>query len=203
MPPARLSTEDILRLLTLVVERVAARGERARIFVVGGVALALKYYPEGVERRPTEDIDAVFSPAAPVIEEVQAVAAEHGLATDWFNNRAGGYLPPHEDPAGEVLLRRGDVEVLVASPQLLLAMKARACRLGRDDEDIAVLIRHLGIRSIEEIDELVDRTWLGEHPIPPSRRKVVEATFGEYVLTRSDPPQVLPQVRHDASATRG
>jgi hypothetical protein len=177
-----------------VCERVAARGVTGRIYVVGGAALALKYYPDGVERRPTEDIDAAFSPVAEIEAEARQLAREENLPENWFNNRSRGYLPPHHQPEGEILWTVDSVEVVIAPPDLLLAMKARACRLGRDDEDIAVLVRHLGITCIEQIDDLVDRIYDGEERIPPDRRGIVAATFGEYELTRTNPPQVLPAV---------
>lgn len=83
-------------------------------------------------------------------------------------------------------------------------MKLRVCRLGRDDEDIAVLVRHLGLRGIEEADELLDRLYLGEERIPPNRRSVVEATFGEDVLSRAGPEVVLASVDRSGRAfTRG
>jgi hypothetical protein len=189
-----LAVADITRLLHRVADRVAARGVSGRIYVVGGAAMASKYFPEGVERLPTEDIDAVFSPVAEIEEEVRLVAREEGLADDWFNNKARGYLPPLDQPAGELLFRVGEVEVVVAPPDLLLAMKLRICRLGRDDEDIAVLVRHLGLTGIEECDDLIERMYLGEERIPPNRRSVVEATFGEYRLTRAEPEVVLAPV---------
>lgn len=183
-----------MRLLGTVVDRVAADGVSGRVYVVGGAAMSLRYYPDGVERHPTEDIDAVFTPVEPIIAAVEEVAREERLALDWFNNKMRGFLPPLVELDGEVLFARGGVKVVVAPAELLLAMKARACRLGRDDEDIAVLIRHLGIVSIDEVDALVERMWLGEVEIPPARRAVVAATFGAYELTRSTPAVTLPPV---------
>jgi hypothetical protein len=193
-----LAVTDITRLLRQVAERVAARGVTGRIYLVGGAAVAAKYFPDGVERRPTEDIDAVFSPVVEIVDEARRIAREEGLPDDWFNNRARGYLPPLDQPGGRLLFRVGGVEVVVAPPELLLAMKLRVCRLGRDDEDIAVLIRHLGLKSIEEADDLLERLYLGGERIPPNRRAVVEATFGEYRLTRADPEVVLPPVDRPA-----
>ena len=119
---------------------------------------------------------------------------ERDLSTDWFNNRARGYLPPHERPEGELLFSRDNVEVFVAPARLLLAMKLRACRVGRDDEDIAVLLRYCAISTMEEADDLVSAAYDGEEQIPPARRSMVEACFGAYELTRTETPVTLPQI---------
>lgn len=190
-----LTAAGILELVTALADRLSARGVAARIYVVGGAAVALRYYPDGVERRATDDVDAVFSPIAEVEREADVLAQERGLPVGWCNNRARGYLPPAVQPEGDVLFRLGAVEVLVAPARLLLAMKLRACRLGRDDEDIAVLVRHCGISSMEEADALVAEVYHGEERIPPGRRSVVEATFDRYELTRAQPGVVLDAVR--------
>lgn len=190
----RLGTSDIIELLGEVADRLAARNETARIYIVGGAAMALRYYPDGHDRRETDDIDAVFSPVPAVQAAVDEVARERDLSTDWFNNRSRGFLPPHVTPAGELVLARGDVEVFVAPARLLLAMKLRACRIGRDDEDIAVLLRHCGIATMVEADEVVAGAYDGEERIPPARRSVVEACFGAYELTRTNPPVTLPSI---------
>lgn len=193
----RMGNESILELLSELADRLAARGESARIYVVGGAAISLRYYPDGHERRATDDIDAVFSPVPAVRDVVDEIGRERNLSSHWFNDAARGYLPPHETPDGERLFVRDGVEVLIAPAHLLLAMKLRACRLGRDDEDIAVLLRLCSITSMAEADRLVDRAYHGEERIPPSRRSVVEACFGAYVLTRTQPTMVLPPIVRD------
>ena len=192
---SRLSASQIVDLLSEVEDRLPDRCESASIYVIGGAAMALRYYPDGHERRMTDDIDAAFSPTPAVRRVVDEIARERGLPATWFNNEARGYLPPHETPEGEVLFARNGVEVFIAPARLLLAMKLRACRLGRDDEDIALLLRHCDISTIAEADELIAEAYDGEERIPPARRSMVEACFGEYTLTRANSAVTLPPIR--------
>lgn len=192
--PSRLSTPKQMELLSLLVDRLAARGVEALIYLLGGVAAGIAYYPEGVDRRASADIDATFTARSDVLAEAEAMATELGLRPDWFNGGAEQFLPPTGEPDGEVLMENGAVKVVVAPPRLLLAMKLRASRLGRDDEDIAVLIRVCGIRSVAEAEALVEEVYLGEEEIHPRGRSFLTAVFGDYQLSKADPPVTLPKI---------
>jgi len=192
--PSRLSTASQMELLRLLVDRLAAKGVEALIYLLGGAAAGIAYYPDGVDRRSSADIDARFTARSQVLAEAEAMAAELGLRPDWFNKGAEQFLPPTGEPDGEVLMERGGVRVVVAPPRFLLAMKLRASRLGRDDEDIAVLIRVCGIKSVAEAEALVEEVYLGEEEIHPRGRSFIAAVFGEYQLSKADPPITLPKV---------
>ena len=193
--PQRLSTARQVQLLTDLMDRLVATNQKATIYLIGGVAAGMAYYPDGVDRRTSIDIDAIFSPHDVVAKVAAEIADEHGLRRDWFNDKAGGFLPPSGKPQGLPLISAGEVVVHVAPPEFLLAMKLRASRMGRDDEDIAVLVRRCGISSIEQAQALVDDVYLGEEEIPHRGHLILSAVLGEYELTRSDPQIVLPPVR--------
>ena len=192
--PGRLSSATQRKLLTELVERLDAKGVETLIYVLGGAAAGLAYYPDGVDRRSSTDIDATFSAGAEVVAEAEAMARERGMRLDWFNRGAEQFLPPTGEPEGRPILERGKVKVVVAPPKFLLAMKLRASRMGRDDEDIAVLIRVCGLKSIEDAKALVDEVYLGEEEIPARGMAFIGALFGEYELSKADPPIKLPKV---------
>lgn len=192
--PRRLSTANQVQLLGLLVDRLAANGVETQIYLLGGAAAGIAYYPEGVDRRSSADIDATFTARCDVLAEAEAMAAELGLRADWFNRGAEQFLPPTGELDGDVLMEKGAVKVVVAPPRMLLAMKLRASRLGRDDEDIAVLIRVCGIRSVAEAEALMEEVYLGEEEIHPRGRSFLTAVFGEYQLSKADPPVTLPRV---------
>lgn len=69
-------------------------GEPVGIRVVGGGALALRYF----ERRTTVDIDVVqVTPGdeIPVIAAVERIADRRGWQRDWLNLKAAGLAPSH------------------------------------------------------------------------------------------------------------
>lgn len=186
-------------LLDELAKRLADQGVEARIFVVGGAALALSYYDEG-DRRLTNDVDASFFPADAVAQVADTLAAEHGLRPDWLNGRARRFYPAAGLPEGGVLICREQVEIVVGPPRLLLAMKLRAARLGRYNDDIAVLLRRCDIRSVQEAIDVLDEVYDGEEIFKPVAHAIVEAALGEYEVRSARPPFTLaPMPPRDAS----
>lgn len=190
----RLTTANQMELLRLLVDRLAARDVEALIYLLGGAAAGIAYYPDGIDRRASADIDATFTARSEVLAEAETMAAELGLRSDWFNGGAEQFLPPTGEPDGEVVMENAGVRVVVAPARFLLAMKLQASRLGRDDEDIAVLIRVCGIKSVAEAEALVGEVYLGEEEIHARGRSFIAAVFDEYQLSRADPPVTLPKV---------
>ena len=104
-----LTTDDIRALLTELSDRLAARGQRAQLFVVGGAAMALAYDTT----RTTRDLDAVFRPGSVVRETAEVIALAHGLQRDWLNDAAKGFMPG-TDKSPRTVLR--SESLLVQSP---------------------------------------------------------------------------------------
>jgi hypothetical protein len=185
-----LDTARLRALLDELAQRLAAEGIEARIYVVGGAALALSYYDEG-ERRLTNDVDASFFPIDAVARVAETLAGEHELRPDWLSGQASQFSPANGLPEGAVIITRARVEIAVAPPRLLLAMKLRAARLGRDNDDIAVLLRRCDIRSVEEAVDVLDDVYGGEEIFKPVARMIVDAALGEYEVRSARPPFTL------------
>lgn len=88
--------------------------------------------------------------------------------------------------------RRMTADVEIGPPRLLLAMKLRAARLGRDNDDIAVLLRRCGVRSVEESRAVLDDCDDGEERFTEKARAIVEAALAEYLVLSAIPPFTLP-----------
>lgn len=137
-----------LRALGVELQR---RGVQGDLYVVGGAAMALAYDA----RRSTRDIDAIFEPKLVIYEAATRVADELGLPPDWLNDGVKGFLvgeDPYEGPA----LEFPGVRVQMASPQMLLALKVVAARIGEDDDDVAMLAAMLDLASAAEVLDLVN-----------------------------------------------
>jgi hypothetical protein len=140
-----LDRDRIIGLLTELGSMLAARGERADVFVVGGAAMALAYST----RRSTRDLDAVFEPKQAVSAAAKEIARAHDLPEDWLNDAVKGFLPG-SDPNATTLFEQPGISVRIASPRYLFAMKAAAARIERDAEDLQFLYRICGFGSLDE-----------------------------------------------------
>lgn len=145
-----MDRDEILGALTELGRRLAARGVVGEMYVVGGAAIAMAFD----ERRATRDIDAVFEPKLIVYEEASRVAEELDLPEGWLNDGVKGFLAG-PDPWPTRVFEVPGLRVQSASPQMLLALKGLAHRLGEDDDDVRLLARHLGLSDPEDVIDLV------------------------------------------------
>ena len=179
-----LDAEAIKDLLTELGARLHAKGFDAQFYVVGGAAMLLAYGRETM----TRDIDAIFEPKAIVYEEARAMAGERDwLDDDWLNDAFLNDVFPNDGVKGfvrgpdpdvpQVVLAASGISVQVASPRRLLAMKVAAARVGRDVEDIELLAREVGARSIDEVLDIAYAEY-GDLLEVRSRFVVLEALAG-------------------------
>lgn len=189
-----LAPDELRQAIEELVDELIDRDIPARLTIYGGAGMALVHY----ERAATMDIDASFLPSEAVSDAASAVAARRGLADDWLNNAATAFLPPvPDDHPAPIVIDRGDVVVTVASAELLLAMKLRASRPGRDGDDIAVLVRACGVRSVVDAQQLMDEIYLGEEQIPARGLALLDRALGEVEIRLATGTTVLPAVGDD------
>jgi hypothetical protein len=186
----QFDVKRVQELLDDLAERLVRRDVEGNIYVVGGAALALSYYELG-ERRLTSDIDAAYSPSAVIDEIVTEIAQERRISPNWLNQKAAQFFPAHGLPEGHVVIEREGLTVSVGPAPLILAMKLRAARLGRDNDDIAVLLRLCDVRSVDEAIAVLDECYDGEEPFKPMGRLIVEAALREYTVNTARPPFTL------------
>lgn len=154
-----LDAEQVRALLTELGARLSAQGIEARLFLVGGAAMALAFS----SRRITRDLDAVFEPKREIYAHAAAIARERGLAEDWLNDSVKGLLPDKTAPVeGTASFSAPGIHVGVASAEYLFAMKAAAARLETDGADLRLLARELGITTTAQALELVERFYRPE-----------------------------------------
>lgn len=152
-----LDRDDLRALLVALGEELHGRGVEARLFVVGGAAMALVHLRD----RVTRDVDAIFEPTSLVREAAAVVATERGLAADWLNDAVKGFLLG-ADPDASTYLEVPGLRVEVASPRYLFTLKALAARVDRDAADLVALYRLCGFADVDEALAHVQR-----HAPPP------------------------------------
>jgi hypothetical protein len=178
-----LDRDDLIRGLREVVVRLRERGEPAGIRIIGGAALSLRYF----ERRTTEDIDAKLHPAEPTLTVAAEVAEANGWPADWLNAKAAHFIPIATDAGWEPLYAEDDVSIWVASAATLLAMKLRASRAGRDDDDIANLLAICGVDGPADAAELYETYYPGE-VLPDKAARMLDAIFAQGLPAVPDEP---------------
>jgi len=165
-----LTADQVRGLLVELGRRLDARGIEARVFLVGGAAMALAYSRD----RVTRDLDAVFEPKAVIYAEAGAMARDYGLPDAWLNDGVKGLLPDRVPPIeGTTSFSAPGIHVGVAAPEYLFAMKAQAARQEADGADLRYLAEILGLTDIEAALTLVERFY-GADRLQPKTALILE-----------------------------
>lgn len=168
--PVELTKADILHLLEMLNTELAADDTRAEVYLVGGAVMCLALEA----RAATRDVDAWFKPAAAVRHAAARVAAKANVPADWLNDAVKAWLSPRGE--FDRFLERSHLQVFVAHPAYLLAMKCAAMRLGEefhDLDDVRFLIRYLNIATAAAALAVVTQ-YFDEGQIPPKTRLALE-----------------------------
>ena len=168
-----LDADRIATLLRELGRRLAANGMEARLFLVGGAAMALAFSRE----RVTRDLDAVFEPKAEVYAVAAEMAAEHRLPEGWLNDAVKGLMPDRSPPVeGVGTFTSEGIHVGVASAAYLFAMKAQAARVETDGEDLRRLGEILDIATAAQALDLVEQFY-GPERLRPVTHLLLEDLF--------------------------
>lgn len=151
--------------LRRLAERLAARGVRGEIMLVGGAAMCLAY----AARAMTRDVDAVFEPKSIVAAEAGRVASEAGLPPDWLNDGAKGFLSAAPPASRRIVFSLPGLLVWAPPPEYIFAMKCLAARV-EDRPDLVFLAGMLGIRTYADASSVVLRYY-------PSQRLLAKTRF--------------------------
>jgi hypothetical protein len=170
---SRLTNAEMLQLFGLLNKEMAGEGKVGELYLVGGAVMCLAFGA----RDSTKDVDAVFEPARVVREAAARVAIEAGVAQDWLNDAVKGFLGTRGE--FDRFLDLSHLQIFVAQPAYLLAMKCAALRLGEefhDLDDVCYLLRHLNITSAEAALAVVTR-YFDEKQLQPKTRLILESLF--------------------------
>lgn len=152
MEDIKLAKKQMLAALELLNLKLAEAGDTGELVMFGGAVMCLVYGA----RLYTRDIDAVFEPKSSIYELASQVAAELNLPKDWLNDGVKGWL--HTQPPTELLIKHSNLVVYTAAADYILAMKCYSSReLTHDREDALFLVNHLGLKTADEVLDLVEK----------------------------------------------
>lgn len=162
--PTSLDRDDIIAGLRDLIAELQTASQVAGIRLVGGAALALRYFDRGT----TQDLDSLhINPGDD--DEVSAAAARVAERRGWdprwvnFDVEKVGALPTlGRAVEWETLYDEHGIMIQVASKETLLAMKLRANRPGRDTNDIRQLLRLCDVTTIDAAEELYEEFYPGD-----------------------------------------
>jgi len=147
---AELSRDDLERAFQALERRLAERGVRAHLYVVGGAAMAMAYR----RSRTTIDVDELtIDHREAVMEAAADVARDLGLESGWLSDEVRTAVPVVSDAAAKTLFSSPHLVVTGASEAHMLAMKVHAGREA-DAQDIRWLLRRLGVRTMSEVEDI-------------------------------------------------
>jgi hypothetical protein len=170
VPPVSLTRTDIVHLFDLLNAELAATDTHGEVYLVGGAVMCLALGA----RAATRDVDAWFKPASAIRQAAARVAAKADVPADWLNDAVKAWLSPRGE--FDRYLERSHLQVFVAQPEYLLAMKCAAMRLGEefhDLDDVRFLIRYLNITTAAAALAVVTR-YFDEEQIPLKTRLALE-----------------------------
>jgi hypothetical protein len=172
--PIKLTTADILKLFDLLNAELAAGDVQGEVYLVGGAVMCLALGA----RAATRDVDAWFRPATLVREAAARVAARAAVPDTWLNDAVKAWLSPRG--TFDRYLERSHLQVFVAQPAYLLAMKCAAMRLGEefhDLDDVRYLLRFLNITTAADAMAIVTE-YFDEEQLQPKTRLALEELLG-------------------------
>lgn len=117
MPTPELSRHDLLDALGEVAAILHSRGQRGRVYVVGGAAMMLAHSVN----RATQDIDvAIEHGYSAVTDAARIVAEQRGWPRSWFNEGATVYMPRRCERSEEVAISAtaAPSSIILRSPSL-------------------------------------------------------------------------------------
>ena len=165
-----MTAQEITQYLTELNDELRLMDIKGEVSLYGGAVMCLVYNA----RAATKDVDAIFAPASEIRIAAERVAHRHDLPSEWLNDGVKGYLVDHKS---NIFIDLPHLKVFVPEPDYLLAMKALSARAESwDASDVMYLVNLLGLKSPEEVLNLVEK-YYPRNQIKPVTQYFIEALF--------------------------
>ncbi len=156
MSEVELSAKRIRQLLDALNAELASSNIVGELYLVGGAVMCLAFNA----RPSTKDIDAYFAPKEKIREAAKCVAEKEGVNEDWLNDAVKGFLSKEGNYSEYLALSH--LNIFIAKPEYLLAMKSLAMRLGpgfHDESDVRYLLRYLNIEKYQDALSVIEKYY--------------------------------------------
>ena len=160
MSEVELSARRISELLEALNTELASSNTVGELYLVGGAVMCLAFNA----RPSTKDVDAYFVPKDKIRKAAKCVGEKEGVNVDWLNDAVKGFLSKEGDYNNYLALSH--LNIFIAKPEYLLAMKSLAMRLGpgfHDEGDVRYLLRYLNIEKYQDALAVIQKYYPLEH----------------------------------------
>ena len=166
-----LTKAQIHELFQKLNEKLKAEGVRGEVGIVGGAVMCLVFNA----RPSTKDIDGIFMPTQKIREFIKEIADEEGVAEDWLNDGAKGYIQGSFDKME--VLSLSHLTVWAPKADYMLAMKCISARVDSSDgDDVRVLIKRLNLTSASQVFDIVAK-YYPRQQVPAKTQFFIEELF--------------------------
>lgn len=201
MPLKYLTKPEIEAALDRISELATSEGVRLEMTLYGGALMLLAYDARNV----TKDVDAIVHPPEVGRRLVAKVAVERGLSADWLNDNVRQFVSSKEAKDELVLpnVSRAGLHITRPTAKYLLAMKVMASRkplpgYAGDYHDIEILLRITKIKSLEEVQKIVD-AFFPDTVLPEPTQLAVTEILGKISHEKDHPPPSQPTANRPSS----
>lgn len=156
MSTVGLSPERIGELFEALNSELSSGNVVGELYLVGGAVMCLAFNA----RPSTKDIDGYFAPKELIRKAARAIAEKERLGEDWLNDAVKGFLSSKGD--FDEYLALSHLNVFIARPEYLLAMKSLAMRIGpefHDESDVRYLLRYLNIEKYQDALSIIEKYY--------------------------------------------
>jgi len=184
MPLEKLTRARIVEALNLLGQLAEAEEVTLELCLYGGTAMMLAYGA----RASTKDVDVIARPSAVTVALARQVAERLGLDESWLNDEVRRFVS-HEGTFAPLEIQeledaaRSRLKITRPSASYLLAMKCLAGRSALpgfpgDLADIRFLIRKMGLSSVAQVEEHLERFYPHE-TLSPKVRESIQGLLAE------------------------
>ncbi len=201
MPLKFLTKNEIEAALNRISELAAADGVRLEMTLYGGALMLLAYDARDV----TKDVDAIIHPPEVGRRLVARVARERGLSEDWLNDNVRQFVSSKEAKNELALpnVSRAGLHITRPTAKYLLAMKVMASRkplpgYAGDYHDIEILLRITKIKTVEEVQKIVD-AFFPDTVLPDTARLALTEILEKITHEKKQPSPPQPTANRPSS----
>ncbi len=129
---------------------------RGDISIMGGAVMCLVFH----SRESTQDIDAIMAPSDVLQKAAFNVSQTLNLENNFWLNDAVKVFNSDRAEFKKTELSLSHLNILVASPEYMFAMKALSARSGTNDEtDLIFLMKYLNLNHIDQALKIIKKFY--------------------------------------------
>jgi len=163
-----LDSELIKELFQALNEELSRLDVVGEIGICGGAVMCLVFEA----RQATKDVDGIFRPTREIRQASRRVADRFEIDPDWLNDAAKAFF--FADPPRQDVLNLSNLHIWAPTAQYMLAMKCVSARFDSlDRDDVEFLIQYLGLKTSEQVFEIIQR-YYPRRLIPAKTQFLVE-----------------------------